>query len=522
MPKVKSFQLILIAMIILALSSYIGQASVKKKDNTSIKGPDVITIELSAEFSDDEMPPVDFLHTLHSQTDDGKCDRCHNKKDDNFVFKFKRTGEPPSIELYHDNCIACHVDLKNSGKKAGPQEAECRNCHGAVRQMESSWEKIDFDKSLHFIHETSKEIKPAISSESDNCSACHHKYNTKTKQIYYTRGQEESCIYCHKDKEKESVRSLRNASHDTCVACHTGMKTRKITAGPVTCIECHDETQQSKIKKVKNITRLKRNQPDAALITGRISKEEPPQYLTIPVAFNHKLHELKTDSCISCHHESLKKCTECHTSQGDKSGQFITLSQAMHDRKSKQSCMGCHEEFTEKNDCAGCHDLMPQKQLKDSSCETCHNTEAGMVSANKDTQKIIAEQTIAKLSGNYQNVMKAKIPEKVMIDGLTDEFKPSSFPHRKVVQAIANRVEKSSMAKSFHMDQQTLCMGCHHNSPKSLEPPKCGSCHGKKTDIINSKPSLKGAYHGQCITCHQKMEVKSVMPTDCNKCHEKK
>ncbi|MCP4020221.1 MAG: cytochrome c3 family protein, partial [Desulfobacteraceae bacterium] len=64
--------------------------------------------------------------------------------------------------------------------------------------------------------------------------------------------------------------------------------------------------------------------------------------------------------------------------------------------------------------------------------------------------------------------------------------------------------------------------GCHHNSPASLTPPKCSSCHGKSSDLKADKPGLKGAYHGQCITCHQKMEVKTVLPTDCTKCHEKK
>ena len=115
-----------------------------------------------------------------------------------------------------------------------------------------------------------------------------------------------------------------------------------------------------------------------------------------------------------------------------------------------------------------------------------------------------------------------KIPEKVIIKELANEYQPSEFPHRKVVMAIAERVEKSSMANAFHTDQQTLCMGCHHNSPKSLEPPKCASCHGKSNDIASGKPHLKGAYHGQCITCHQKMEVKQVLATDCIKCHKQK
>ena len=125
----------------------------------------------------------------------------------------------------------------------------------------------------------------------------------------------------------------------------------------------------------------------------------------------------------------------------------------------------------------------------------------------------------------YTPVKVDKIPETVVIDALSKDYKASSFPHRKVVQAIFQRVEKSDMARAFHTDQAGLCVGCHHNSPKTLEPPKCASCHSKNgpnVDGGSDRPGLKGAYHGQCITCHQKMEVQVVLATDCVKCHEEK
>ncbi|MCK5310935.1 MAG: cytochrome c3 family protein [Desulfobacteraceae bacterium] len=523
MSKLKSFQLIIIAIIILIALPFIGQSNIKNVINP--KGPDVISIDLPSESDGDEMPSVNFMHTLHNQAADSKCTECHTQEDDTFVFKFKRTEEPASMELYHNNCISCHIKTKDKGKKAGPLAAECRSCHGADtrvsdKAIESPWTQIDFDKSLHFIHTTSKSIKSTMPSESDNCSSCHHKYNDKTKQIYYVKGEEESCIYCHKDNTQEDVRSLKDASHDSCVACHTSLKNKEIAAGPLTCIGCHDIKEQAKIKTAENITRLKRNQPDAALITGRISEGENPKYLMNPVAFNHKLHESKTNDCKTCHHNSLKKCNECHTPKGKKDGQFIRLEQIMHDKDSNRSCIGCHTELTKQSDCAGCHDAMPKQQLKDTSCITCHNTDTNKVITNTDAQKNLAETVVANQSNNYSIVKDEKIPEKVIINELTNEYKPSEFPHRKVIKAISKRVEKNNMAKVFHKDQQTLCIGCHHNSPKSLEPPKCASCHGKDTDIINGKPHLKGAYHGQCITCHQKMEVTQVLPTDCNKCHE--
>ena len=524
----KSLHLIIIALFILILLPFIGQSNINNVEDK--KGPDTISINLPLEPDGNEMPSVDFMHSLHSKTAENKCAECHTQKNDTFVFKFKRTDAPATMELYHNNCIGCHIETKDKGEKTGPLASECRSCHGADKDAtdkDLSWTKIDFDKSLHFIHETSKSIKSKISSESDNCSSCHHKYNNKTEQTYYDKGEEESCTYCHKDNKKDDVRSLQDASHDSCVACHTSLKNKNITAGPVTCIGCHDISEQTKIKTAKNITRLKRNQPDATLITGLVSEGEKPRYFMNPVAFNHKLHESTTNDCKTCHHNSLKKCNGCHTPKGKEDGQFIRLEQIMHDKDSNRSCIGCHTKFTKQSDCAACHDIMPKQKINDNSCITCHNTDTNKVITDTDEQKILTEKVVAKQVNSYSPenfpmIDDEKIPEKVIIGDLANEYKPSEFPHRKVIKAISKRIDKNNMAKVFHKDQQTLCMGCHHNSPKSLEPPKCASCHGKDTDINNGKPHLKGAYHGQCITCHQKMDVKEVLPTDCNKCHTKR
>jgi hypothetical protein len=87
-------------------------------------------------------------------------------------------------------------------------------------------------------------------------------------------------------------------------------------------------------------------------------------------------------------------------------------------------------------------------------------------------------------------------------------------------------VEDSGLANAFHQNQQTLCMGCHHNSPASLTPPACAACHAVQVEgvpaPVTGVPDLKTAYHSQCMGCHQKMEIASVPSTDCQICHEKK
>jgi hypothetical protein len=524
MSKVKQFGLIIFAMIVLfILFPFIGQSSVKIIDGD--KRADRITIQLGAASSRDEMPAVDFKHDLHTAAVEGKCESCHEKKDNAFVFKFKRIDEKASMDLYHNECVACHLETKASKKDAGPQTAECRTCHVEDVPKASSWTKLDFDKSLHFIHESSARIKSIDMANSDNCSACHHKYNEKTKEIFFTKGEEESCVYCHKPLEQDSIRPIRNAAHDSCVKCHQTLKTQKIEAGPVSCDACHEKENQLKIKKVADIPRLKRGQPDEVAMTGWKTANQVKTKFMDAVVFDHKSHETNAESCKVCHHETLKKCSDCHTTVGGElKGGFVSLGQAMHKQDAAQSCVGCHKEYTKNADCAGCHFQAPAKKDNPESCKICHSVNPTQFETGEPAT--IARVALSKRALEYQPVNIDKIPETVVIDVLSKDYKPSTFPHRKVVQAISKRVEKSDMARAFHTDQAGLCVGCHHNSPKTLEPPKCASCHSKNgpnTDGgLDDRPGLKGAYHGQCITCHQKMEIQVVLATDCVKCHEEK
>ncbi len=522
MSKVKSFQLIILAMIILFIMvPFIGQTSIKMDDGKGDKRPDRIMIQLEEGLSKDEMPAVGFMHDLHTQALEGDCKACHLEKDKRFIFKFKRTDEKASMDLYHNECITCHVEKKQADEIAGPISSECRSCHAQDTAMPSSWTMIKFDKSLHYVHESSPRIKGADQKDKDNCSSCHHKYNEKSKEIYYIKGEEESCSYCHKSTEKDEIRAIQNASHDACVSCHQTLKLKKIKACPVLGSGCHEQEMQKKIKTVADVPRLKRNQPDVVAITGWKKNGKIKNTYMNAVAFDHQFHESNAESCKVCHHETLKKCNDCHKADGSElQGQFISLEQAMHKQGTNRSCLGCHQETTKSTDCAGCHFIASSKKQSPESCKTCHNLNQGDLKFSEPAQ--VAKTALSEKDAGYTSVDKDRIPEEIKIDALSKDYKPSIFPHRKVVQSIAQRVEKSQMAKAFHTDQAGLCMGCHHNSPKTLDPPQCGSCHSKKGPSVDGRPGLKGAYHGQCITCHQKMDVKTVAATDCVKCHEEK
>lgn len=522
MSNVKSLKRIVLAMTALSVLFPFAALSSLAKIDDSDKRSDRIAIPLVAEQGKEEMPVVEFRHDLHTQALDGQCAACHLEEKDAFVFKFKRNNEPASMELYHEACIKCHDEKKAAKKTYGPLAAECRACHLEKPAAGSSWVAIEFNKSLHYIHEKNKEIKSLDKADTNNCSACHHKANEKSKETFFAKGEEESCFYCHKDQDKDNTRSIRAASHDSCVKCHQSMKDKDITAGPVSCEGCHEAERQKEIKTVDNVPRLKRNQPDKVAITGWGTNAKNTTAFMKAVAFDHEFHESTAKSCKSCHHQTLKRCNDCHGADGGgQNGGFISLDKAMHSTDSSHSCVGCHKTETKRSDCAGCHSMMPAaKKSNPESCKKCHTLSPGEL-AGADTQMLLNRE-VTKRTGSYAKIAIDKIPEKVEIGILSEEYKPSVFPHRKVVEAIAARVETSRMANAFHVDQAGLCMGCHHNSPKTLEPPKCASCHSRNETGAQGKAGLKGAYHGQCIGCHQKMEIEAVAATDCIKCHEAK
>lgn len=497
--------------------------------------PDVLMIDLPPIPGGEKMAAVQFLHDVHTQQvqEKKKCSTCHLEKDQQFVFKFMRLDNgaiETDMAIYHENCIACHIKTEASGEKAGPVTGDCRSCHKTQTGVGSSWKPLSFDKSLHYRHESANVILPEDAGDTVNCSACHHTYDKTAKKTVYTRGEEGSCRYCHKDEKTEEASSIRSASHDACVNCHQTLVSQKKTAGPIECAGCHGVEEQAGIKVVASVPRMKRNQPDAVLlaswITGQDTDAKKVTQQMDPVPFNHEVHERANASCQSCHHETLKKCSDCHTENGDQDGGQVQLAQAMHSRTSSQSCIGCHKEAQTDQNCAGCHAGMPDKAFADENCRQCHRLDRSVLGPwpmDKEARIELAAEAVKASAGNFVKPTNEQIPEKVVIDVLADQYEGAQFPHRQVFRSIEARIGDNGMARYFHDKKTTLCMGCHHNSPASLQPPKCASCHGEASkESLDERPGLMGAYHGQCINCHQKMGIKDPAATDCGKCHKEK
>lgn len=514
---------------------FIGRVGGQGEAPAEAPRSDIVAINLPAVPGEEPMPPVQFLHDRHTEALKGKqdCTACHLQKDQQLVFKYQRLedGDPKAdMAIYHTNCIGCHTETAAAGQAAGPVAGDCRTCHRTSATASSAWQPIAFDKSLHYRHESAPTIGPTQPPLDVNCSACHHQYDPKTRQTVYVRGEEGSCQYCHKEAQTQEARSLKAAAHDACLNCHRQAAGRQEKAGPLDCRGCHDATAQQGIQRVETVPRLKRNQPDAALLASwtrapEVTAKDGDAHMA-PVAFNHLNHEGQAQSCKTCHHASLEKCSQCHTGSGAEKGGAVTLEQAMHQRQSDKSCVGCHARAQSAPDCAGCHATMGRQALAEATCRTCHavDKEALAFPVDAAAMTALAQQAIQERQAlPFAMVPAAQIPETVTIDAMVDQYEAASMPHRKIVQSLAVHMEDNRLAGVFHREGTTLCLGCHHNSPATVRPPKCAACHGEPfKNVSDGRPGLLGAYHGQCISCHQAMQIEKPAATDCTACHKPK
>ncbi|MEE9529430.1 MAG: cytochrome c3 family protein [Syntrophobacteria bacterium] len=484
---------------------------------------DIIAFDTLTVFDDLERPKVVFLHDLHTDALEKKnkdCTTCHLSENDRLSPRFKRlkdAGKQEMMDIYHTNCVDCHKVISAAGEKAGP--VVCGECHRKKPTILSSRVPMGFDKSLHYRH--SRALKK-------QCERCHHEYDQKSKKLFYAKYKEGTCRYCHKKETEELISerriSMRLASHLSCIDCHRKTRAKNMTAGPVRCSGCHNLEQQQQIEKIDPVPRMRMKQPDFVLIKAGGKESSVARMNRVP--FSHKAHEGYSDTCRVCHHKDLKSCLDCHTLTGSKEGKDVKLLQAMHQLDSEKSCLGCHKTIQRDQRCVGCHGFISDRRKQgESYCLKCHmaplQERTGVLTQTGERELARMVPEIWRAIFGARQV--ADIPEKVIIKTLEERYEPVEFPHRKVFRALVKKIEGDKLAAYFHLQEGTLCQRCHHNSPAAKKPPRCGTCHGKPFDEKNLfQPGLKGAYHRQCIGCHDKMGIEKPVSVDCTGCHREK
>jgi hypothetical protein len=494
------------------------------KGGKAVGRADIITIDTMKSFGGLQRPAVVFYHEKHYAAVEKKgkdCTVCHqeNEENDGLSLKYMRQKDEASeavMNIYHNNCIACHTDTAAAGDQSGP--VECGECHKEKVDISSTWTPMGFDSSLHYRHSKAQEEK---------CEVCHHAYNKTTQKLFYDKGKEGTCRYCHKKETEENRIAGQFAAHIACIDCHLKTQAQDKTAGPVTCSGCHDPAEQELIAKVDPVPRMKRNQPNVVLLKSVGKAEKNPDLIRMnPVAFDHTAHEKYSNSCRACHHADLNACVSCHSVAGSKESENVKLEQAMHQLGTESSCMGCHTEAQADTRCAGCHSSIPKTRNQDSdACLTCHTTPplGSAVISNFLNDSTIATALLSSRTPVTATYSQADIPEKVIIKALAKEYESVELPHRKIINTLLNNIKGNKLAGYFHREEGTICQGCHHNSPTAKKPPGCSSCHGIPFDENNMlRPGLKAAYHRQCMECHEVMGIEKPVATNCTGCHRKK
>jgi hypothetical protein len=423
---------------------------------------------------------------------------------------FKRLEQPAELaveDLYHDECVGCHVETESEGLKSGP--VSCGECHRKSPMYTSSWKSFGFDKSLHYRH---------IKANKDKCEPCHHVYDEKAEKLVYIEGQENPCRDCHREVTSDNRSSFRLAAHESCLDCHLEVSSTRPDdrVGPVACRGCHDPQQQLAIEVVEQPPRLKRGQPDFVLLSAPEADLEFSKLNTVP--FSHSDHEKATNTCRACHHDELAPCGQCHTLTGSDKGHGVTLQQAMHRTSSNHSCVGCHQLEKSQPQCAGCHDLMEQGRLSEHACNICHSGPAPEELADSQSQKRSMDMYRPAPAMTALSVPVEEIPDTITVRAISQRYPTVKMPHRKIVVNLSDSIKNSKIATHFHGHEDVVCQGCHHHGAIGRKPALCENCHGepfRESDLFT--PGLKGAFHRQCLGCHLSMGLQAA--SNCSACH---
>jgi len=448
-----------------------------------------------------QRPAVEFDHASHAAALEREgCTACHalvdRILDPRLARRVNVVSRDPLIDAYHEACTGCHEKRAASSLKGGP--VTCGGCHVRLADGVSQRVEMRFDSSLHARHSLAFE---------DKCETCHHIYDEQLKKLSHRKGTEEACGPCHGPVDVERTLSLANASHRSCVSCHLERARGQLAGGPVQCVGCHDAEQRRSIRKLEEVPRLQRGQPDKAWIAA-------PDATSQAVAFDHAKHEAVANSCSGCHHRTLKPCRDCHTLSGASEGGLVTMAQAYHLSPSQPSCVGCHAERARQPECAGCHcALAPAPGA--SACGVCHSGPLAAALGEDAPPPVLRPVELAPLP-----VPSDDFPETVVIDRLADRYQASTLPHAKIVTRLDASVRSSGLAARFHGATETLCSGCHHHSPAVARPPACRSCHAEAAEATVDKPGLAVAYHRQCLGCHIAMGIGRQGCTDCHAAKE--
>ncbi len=133
--------------------------------------------------------------------------------------------------------------------------------------------------------------------------------------------------------------------------------------------------------------------------------------------------------------------------------------------------------------------------IEEAPCDACHTCDRPTL------EKLCLRPCIRAAA---RELAEKRAPDVVILNELEDLYLPVPFDHK-------GHAEMAKMTQG--------CVVCHHYTPEGTAHPACKSCHEVapiREDM--RKPSLKAAYHRQCLACHREWSHE----TACEVCHPPK
>lgn len=218
--------------------------------------------------------------------------------------------------------------------------------------------------------------------------------------------------------------------------------------------------------------------------------DEPPVRVLLEnkggkVIFTHMAHaELQDQDCAVCHHtsgtsENPPACTSCHVAKFDE-----TFAKTHQEAMDETQCSACHHaradvgNFSHENhvddyvpdDCTACHhdeSIEPEPQ----ACADCHEQKG---------------------DGSMPSLMDAA--------------------HERCADCHEDMYDEGAGG----------CRSCHTREKAEADPAEyrpCADCHTEPVDQLI--PTTTNAFHGQCMTCHEKQGAGPFGDDACGQCHMK-
>jgi hypothetical protein len=137
--------------------------------------------------------------------------------------------------------------------------------------------------------------------------------------------------------------------------------------------------------------------------------------------------------------------------------------------------------------------------IEELHCNFCHT-------CDKPTKRLPCLRGCPRTSAAAiaREMSQKRIPDEAILDELEELYLPVRFDHK---------------GHAHMADMVEGCAVCHHYTPEGTARPACKTCHevaANREDL--RKPSLKAAYHRQCMGCHRAWSGE----TECAACHPPK